>query len=93
VIPIVPFSDLGDAISRANDSHFGLGGSIWTPDVERGRALAAELDCGTAWVNQHANLSPFVPFGGVKWSGLGYENGSWGLAGFTDLKVISTARD
>jgi acyl-CoA reductase-like NAD-dependent aldehyde dehydrogenase len=34
-----------------------------------------------------------VPFGGVKWSGLGYENGSWGLAGFTDLKVISTARD
>jgi acyl-CoA reductase-like NAD-dependent aldehyde dehydrogenase len=93
VMPIVPFSDLGDAISRANDSHFGLGGSIWTPDVERGRALAAELDCGTAWVNQHANLSPFVPFGGVKWSGLGYENGSWGLVGFTDLKVISTARD
>jgi acyl-CoA reductase-like NAD-dependent aldehyde dehydrogenase len=92
-VPILPFSDVEDAVFRANDSHFGLGGSIWTPDVERGRALAAQLDCGTAWINQHARFSPFVPFGGIKWSGIGCENGDWGLAGFTDLKVVSAARN
>jgi 2-keto-4-pentenoate hydratase/2-oxohepta-3-ene-1,7-dioic acid hydratase in catechol pathway len=58
---------------------------VWTRDVERGLAVAEQLECGTGWVNQHGALSPFAPFGGSKWSGIGYENGPWGLAAFTEL--------
>ena len=92
-LPIIPVASADDAIERANRSHFGLGGSIWTSDVERGTALAGELECGTGWVNQHAALSPFAPFGGSKWSGIGYENGPWGLAAFTEFQVISVAKN
>jgi acyl-CoA reductase-like NAD-dependent aldehyde dehydrogenase len=92
VLPIIPVASAEDAIERANSTHFGLGGSVWTSDVDRGVALAGELDCGTGWVNQHGALSPFAPFGGRKWSGIGYENGRWGLEAFTELQVLSVAK-
>jgi acyl-CoA reductase-like NAD-dependent aldehyde dehydrogenase len=92
VLPIIPVRSAEDALERANASHFGLGGSIWTANVERGVALARELECGTGWVNQHGALTPFAPFGGSKWSGLGYENGPWGLSAFTELQVLSVAK-
>jgi acyl-CoA reductase-like NAD-dependent aldehyde dehydrogenase len=88
-LPILPFTRLDDAIERANATHFGLSGSVWTRDVARGTAIASELDCGTAWVNQHMALSPFAPFGGSKWSGIGYENGRWGLESFCQLQVVN----
>ncbi len=91
-LPIMPFRDVDDALERANGTHFGLGGSIWTSDVERGRDLAQRLECGTGWVNQHLNLVPNAPFGGSKWSGIGVENGPWGLAAFTELQVINIAK-
>ena len=84
--------DAEDALARANASHFGLGGSVWSGDLERGTALAARLECGTGWVNQHGALTPFAPFGGCKWSGVGYENGPWGLAAFTELQTIAVAK-
>jgi len=92
-LPIMPFRNVEDALERANGTHFGLGGSIWTSDIERGAALARELECGTGWVNQHLNLVPNAPFGGSKWSGIGYENGPWGLAAFTELQVINIAKN
>ncbi len=92
-LPVMPFSDLDDVLERANGTHFGLGGSIWTSDLERGMDLAKQLECGTGWVNQHLNLVPNAPFGGSKWSGIGYENGRWGLAAFTELQVINAAKD
>lgn len=92
VLPIIPVRSAEDAVARANASHFGLGGSVWTNDTARGASLARELECGTAWVNQHGALTPFAPFGGCKWSGLGYENGPWGLAAFTELQVLSVAK-
>ncbi|MET0343788.1 MAG: aldehyde dehydrogenase family protein [Polyangiales bacterium] len=88
-LPVLPFKDVDDALARANAGHFGLGASIWTRDHERGARLAAELDVGTAWVNQHLALSPLAPFGGSKWSGLGYENGPWGIDGFTQLQAVN----
>ena len=63
VVPILRYSDLDDAIRRANDTRFGLSGSVWTSDVTRGREIAAQLEVGTAWVNQHRATSAFVPFG------------------------------
>jgi acyl-CoA reductase-like NAD-dependent aldehyde dehydrogenase len=92
LLPILPFAKLDDAIARANDSHFGLSGSIWTSDLERGAQIASELECGTAWVNQHMAFSPAAPFGGSKWSGIGYENGPWGLDAFCQLQAVNVKR-
>jgi acyl-CoA reductase-like NAD-dependent aldehyde dehydrogenase len=92
VLPIMPFRTEDEAIERANKTHYGLSGSVWTNDLERGKALAAELECGTSWINQHLAIVPFAPFGGAKWSGIGVENGPWGLLGFTEIQVINIAK-
>ena len=88
-LPILPFTRLDDALERANATHFGLSASVWTADPERGAAIARELDCGTAWVNQHMVFSPLAPFGGNKWSGIGYEGGKWGVESFCQLHVVN----
>ena len=87
-LPIIAYRDLDDAVERANATHFGLSGSVWSADPERGADVAARLECGTAWVNAHLALAPHQPFGGAKWSGIGVENGPWGLYGFTELQVL-----
>lgn len=92
VLPIMPFRRVEDAIERANNTMFGLSGSVWTSDLERGRELAGELECGTAWVNQHLAILPNTPFGGSKWSGIGYENGPWGLSAFTELQTVNATK-
>jgi acyl-CoA reductase-like NAD-dependent aldehyde dehydrogenase len=91
-LPIMPFSDLDDVLERANKTHYGLGASVWTSDLAKGADVAAQLECGTAWVNKHGGVNPSVPFGGSKWSGIGYENGTRGLEAFCDLQVIELAR-
>ena len=68
----------------------GAGGV--TPALARGEEIAQRLECGTAWVNQHMSMSAKVPFGGVKWSGLGRENGKWGIEEFCELQVVNAAR-
>ncbi len=92
VLPVVPYRDLGDAVQRANATHFGLSASVWSADTTRAEEVASELECGTAWVNQHLNVVPHAPFGGAKWSGIGVENGPWGLLGFTELQTINVAK-
>jgi acyl-CoA reductase-like NAD-dependent aldehyde dehydrogenase len=87
-LPVVPYRDVNDAIERANATHFGLSGSVWGTDTERAGAIAAGLECGTAWINNHLALAPFQPFGGFKWSGIGVENGPWGLAEFSEHQVM-----
>ncbi|MFN8644549.1 MAG: aldehyde dehydrogenase family protein [Candidatus Binatia bacterium] len=91
-LPIVAYKKVEDAIESANATHFGLGGSVWSGSVDRATEVAKELDCGTAWVNQHLELSPATPFGGAKWSGIGVENGPWGLYGFTELQTVNVSR-
>jgi len=92
IVPILKFSDVEDAIRRANDTRYGLSGSIWTNDLERGKALAERLEVGTAWVNQHRATSAFVPFGGAKESGLGRQYSIVGLKGYMEPEVISVAK-
>ena len=91
-LPVIPYRDLDEVLAQANRTHYGLGGSVWTGDVARGEEIAERLECGTAWVNQHMNMSARVPFGGVKWSGIGRENGKWGLEEFCELQVVNAAR-
>ena len=89
-LPVISYRNVEDAIERANATHYGLSGSVWGADVERARAIAGRLECGTAWVNAHLALAPNQPFGGFKWSGVGVENGPWGLAEFTEVQALYT---
>jgi acyl-CoA reductase-like NAD-dependent aldehyde dehydrogenase len=91
-LPVIAYDDVEAALAGANASQFGLGGSVWSPDEERAAALAERLECGTAWVNTHYANDPGQPFGGLKWSGVGVENGRWGLETFTDVQVVHRAR-
>jgi acyl-CoA reductase-like NAD-dependent aldehyde dehydrogenase len=86
-LPIISYRDIDDVIDRANASHFGLGGSVWSTDLEKADAVAEQLECGTTWVNTHLAFAPDRPFGGSKWSGLGVENGPWGYYSYTELKL------
>lgn len=87
-LPVIRYSDVDEAIAAANDSPNGLGGSIWTSDIERGRDLATRMDCGSVWINKHGAIQPNAPFGGVKASGIGVEFGEEGLAEYTDIQVV-----
>jgi acyl-CoA reductase-like NAD-dependent aldehyde dehydrogenase len=88
VLPIIRYTDVEDAIERANGLDVGLGGSAWSSDVEKAKAVASRLECGTAWVNNHGAIKPFAPFGGVKGSGIGVEFGKLGLEEYTSVQVV-----
>ena len=89
VLPVVAYRDVADAVNRANDSEYGLTASVWSPDLDRAVSVAAQLEAGQVSVNVHAgSVRPDLPFGGHKDSGIGVENGPWGLFGFTDLQVL-----
>ena len=92
MLPVIRFEDDADAIDRANNTNYGLSGSIWSSDTDRAYALADKMDAGTVWINKHAELDPSIPFGGAKQSGLGNELGKEGLEEFTQLKVINMAK-
>lgn len=92
ILPIIRYSDPEDALARANANENGLGGSVWSSDVEAATALAQRLECGTAWVNDHSSISPDVPFGGAKQSGIGTEFGLYGLEEYMQLQTVRVAR-
>ncbi len=89
VLPIIQYKTLEEAISKANDSENGLGASVWSDDPDEAQKVAAQLEAGTVWINQHGAIHPFVPFGGAKQSGYGVEFGIEGLKAVTVPKVIS----
>lgn len=92
VLPVLKFSEESEAVERANASSWGLGGSVWSSDLDKAYALAEKMDAGTVWINKHAELDPGIPFGGAKQSGIGKELGEEGLQEFTQLKIINMAK-
>jgi len=93
VMPLMKFSTTDEAISRANNSEYGLAGAVWTADADEGVRVAEQLETGTVWVNEFLHLSPFAPFGGHKQSGFGAEYGKEGLLEFTYPQVITVKKD
>jgi len=92
VIPIIKYRSVEEAMRRANSLEVGLGGSVWGNDPQEAARYARQLECGTAWVNQHGALHPLAPFGGVKSSGLGVEFNVDGLKEYTTIQVVNVAR-
>jgi acyl-CoA reductase-like NAD-dependent aldehyde dehydrogenase len=88
VLPIVKYSNIDEAIRLANDSPNGLGGSIWSSNIETAKSIANQLECGSVWINKHGAIQPNAPFGGVKSSGIGVEFSDEGLMEYTDIQVI-----
>jgi aldehyde dehydrogenase (NAD+) len=87
VLSVIPYADEDQAVAIANDSDYGLGGSVWTRDGDRGEAVARRVASGTIGINGYVN-DPTAPFGGVKASGIGRELGPEGLHGYQVLKTI-----
>jgi aldehyde dehydrogenase (NAD+) len=90
VLAVIAYDGVDEAVAIANDSEFGLGGSVWTRDHERGEAVARRVQTGTIGINHYA-LDPAAPFGGVKASGLGRELGPEGLMAYLQLQSIYEA--
>ncbi len=89
IAPIIAVKDEDEAVQVANDSIFGLGGCVWTRNVDRGQRLARRLEVGTTFVNSIVKSDPRMPFGGVKQSGLGRELSKYGLREFVNVKGIN----
>jgi acyl-CoA reductase-like NAD-dependent aldehyde dehydrogenase len=92
VLSVIPYDGVDDAIRLANDSDYGLSGSVWTADPGRGHEVACAVRTGSFGVNQPYSMDPAAPFGGVKASGIGRELGPEGIDGYLDVKSISGLR-
>ncbi|MNT92166.1 Succinate semialdehyde dehydrogenase [NAD(P)+] Sad [compost metagenome] len=83
--------DEAEAVRVANDTSFGLGGSVWSKDGARGERVAAQLQCGAAFVNSVVKSDARLPFGGTKRSGFGRELAEHGIHEFMNIKTIYVA--
>ncbi|MEP9416054.1 aldehyde dehydrogenase [Gordonia sp. VNQ95] len=88
VLAVIPFDDEKEAIAIANDSRYGLGAGVWTSDIGRAFRMAEAIHSGTVWVNTYRAVSYMMPFGGVKDSGLGRENGIDAVGEYLETKSV-----
>ncbi|MCA1824177.1 MAG: aldehyde dehydrogenase family protein [Frankia sp.] len=88
VLAVIPYGDEGEAIRIANDTTYGLSGSVWSRDVPRAQSVAHRMRSGTIWVNDQHLLNGYAPFGGYKQSGVGHEFGYAGLDGYLETKHV-----
>jgi acyl-CoA reductase-like NAD-dependent aldehyde dehydrogenase len=93
VVAVVPFDDEADAVALANDTPYGLSGSVWTRDVGRAIRVARAIETGALSVNSHSSVRYWTPFGGFKQSGLGRELGPDALDAFTEIKNVFIATE
>ncbi len=82
------FDDMDEVVKYANDSRFGLAASVWSKDLKTMHEMSARLKAGTIWGNCHTVIDPALPFGGYKESGIGREQGRYGVESFTELKSV-----
>lgn len=88
IVPLLKWTDEDDVIDRANALRTGLGASVWSKDLKKAESMARRLEAGSVWVNSHFDVSPKVPFGGHKESGIGMEWGIEGLKHYTNSRSL-----
>ena len=88
VLPVMCIPDLETAIRHANNTRFGLGASVWTNNLQVAKEVFSRVHAGIVWVNRHLTLPPEIPFGGVKISGIGRENGKESLLSYTRTRSL-----
>ena len=88
VVTLHAYKDEDEAVTMANCTDYGLAGSVWTADIERGRAFAERMETGIVWVNTWLNRDLRTPFGGVKQSGVGREGGDWSMSFFSEMTNV-----
>ena len=88
VLSVLRYDSVEQAIGIANDSIYGLGGSVWSRDTIRAQEVAKRMQTGSVWINSHHMITPATPFGGYKQSGLGREFGHWGLEEYLETKYV-----
>ncbi|MFI0820073.1 aldehyde dehydrogenase [Streptomyces sp. NPDC021098] len=88
VLAVIPFRDEEEAVALANDSRYGLGAGVWTRDIGRAFRMAERVHSGTLWVNTYRAVSYLAPFGGVKDSGIGRENGIGAITSYLEDKSV-----
>ena len=88
VVTLSSFTDEADAIAQANDTHYGLSGSIWTRDIGRALRVARAIESGNLSINSGSSVHLEAPFGGVKRSGIGRELGMQVLENYTEWKTV-----
>jgi len=93
VVTLHPFSGEDEAVGIANNTRYGLAGSVWTGDLERGKRVSEALETGMVWVNTWLHRDLRVPFGGVKDSGVGREGGRWSLGFFSEAMNVCVKHD
>jgi acyl-CoA reductase-like NAD-dependent aldehyde dehydrogenase len=93
VVSVLPFDDEDEAVRLANDTTYGLSGSIWTRDLGRALRMARAVESGNLSINSHSSVRYWTPFGGMKQSGLGRELGPDALEAFTDVKNVFLSND
>jgi acyl-CoA reductase-like NAD-dependent aldehyde dehydrogenase len=93
VVAVLPFDDEADALRLANNTEYGLSGSIWTRDVGRALRVSRGVEAGNLSVNSHSSVRYWTPFGGFKQSGLGRELGPDAVAAFTETKTVFISND
>lgn len=91
VLVVMPFDDFEDVLAEANNSHYGLGASIWTNRLDKAQRAIDALEAGTVWVNAHNLVDPNMPFGGFKSSGVGREHGRAAIEAYTETKSVCIA--
>lgn len=92
VLPVLSYTSIDEVLERANDSIYGLGGTVWSGDAERALAVALKINSGIVWINSHMVTLPEVAVGGAKHSGIGTELGVEGLEEFTQRHVVYVAK-
>jgi aldehyde dehydrogenase (NAD+) len=88
VLSVISFEDESEAIRIANDTIYGLAAGVWTSDIARAMRLSSALKAGTVWVNTYRTSSYMMPFGGMKYSGIGRENGIQAVHEYLEQKGV-----